>query len=43
MKVCGFTFVRNAIKYGYPIVKSTNWNCINIYGFFPVSYIITFL
>ncbi len=22
MKVCGFTIVRNAIKYGYPVVES---------------------
>jgi hypothetical protein len=24
MKVCGFTIVRNAIKYGYPVVESIN-------------------
>ena len=22
MKICGFTFVRNAVKYGYPVVES---------------------
>jgi hypothetical protein len=24
MKICGFTFVRNAVKYGYPVVESVS-------------------
>ena len=24
MKICGFTFVRNAVKYGYPLAESVN-------------------